>query len=241
VVRGTSPPAIVSSTPRLLAVVFALALAVAGCGSSAEPTTTTQPPIGGADSPSEALRELLTAVQDGDAEAASTVTIEAQVALLIALDGATAVEARGFLDSGVPEESLALFWDSFRDSYANSFGEDLSDMVVAAGGNVTVDGATFALVDVSLRRSNGETQWITQLMDGRWRVDLYATFASTFAQPLRLWLATLPDDADAAAIREAIAAQRASLLAAVDQQPLGPISDGVASQIKGLIADVGAG
>lgn len=228
--------------PRLLTVVLVLALVVAGCGSSTEPTTTTQPPVGGADSPSEALRGLLTAVQDGSVEDASTVTIDAQVALLVALDGAKAAEARRFLAEGVPEESLALFWDSFRDAYLSSFGEDLSEMVVAAGGNVTVDRTTFALVDVSLRRSNGETQWITQLgEDGRWRVDLFATFASTFAQPLRLWLATLPDDADAATVREAIATQRASLLAAVDQQPLGPISDGVASQIKGLVADVGAG
>lgn len=196
----------------------------------------------GAESPAAALSGLLKGVQDGNIEAASTMTIATQVALLIALDGATASEARSFLDDGVPKASRSMFWDSFRDTYSSSFGEDVSDMVIATGGRIMVDFVSFTLVSVSLRESDGQTRWITRLGDdGRWRVDLFATFASTFAQPLRLWLYTLHDNDDAAIVREAVAAQKASLLAAIDQEPLGPISEGVAGQIRGLLTDVGAG
>ena len=233
------------ATPMLRTLAASLVLLVvvllAGCQPSAQPTSTTQASSGGAASPASALRTLLTSVQNGDAESASTVTIDGQVALLIALDGATASEARRLIEEGVPEQSRSLFWTSFRDTYVSNFDEDVSEMLVAEGDRVTVDLVPFALVDVALRKTSGQARWITRTDEnGRWRVDLFATFASTFAQPLRLWLVTLPDDADSAVVRHAIAAQRPSLLAALQQEPLGPITPGVADQIRGLLTDVGA-
>jgi len=226
---------------RALAATVVFALAASGCTSSNQPTSTTRQSMAGAASPAAALRTLLTAVQEGDLDGATSATFDDQVALLIALDGATAAEARRLLEEGVPEQSRSIFWASFRDTYALNFGEGVSDMLVAEGDRVTVDLVSFALVDVALRKTSGQTRWVTRMdEEGRWRVDLFATFASTFAQPLRLWLTILPDDADTAVVRHAIAAQRPSLLAALQQEPLGPISPGVADQIRGLLTDVGA-
>lgn len=226
---------------RVLAAILLLAVTASGCTSADEPTSTTRPPAVGASSPTRALRTLLAAVQEGDLDEVARVTFDDQVALLIALDGATTSEARRLLDEGVPEQSRSMFWTSFRDTYARNFDEEVSDMLVAEHDRVTVDLVSFAVVDVALRKTSGQTRWITRLdNDDRWRVDLFATFASTFAQPLRLWLTTLRDDADAAIVRRAIAAQRPSLLAALQQEPLGPILPGVADQIRGLLTDVGA-
>ena len=225
----------------LRTLILVLVVAVSACTSSGQPTSTTQQSPTGAASPATALRTLLTDVQSGDLDGLAGVTFDEQVALLIALDGAPAAEARHLLENGVPRESRSMFWSSFRDTYSRSVGEELSDMVIAERDRVTVDLVSFAIVDVALRKTSGQTRWIARMdNEGRWRVDLFATFASTFALPLRLWLATLADDADTAVVRRAIAAQRPSLLAALREEPLGPISPGVATQIRGLLTDVGA-
>jgi hypothetical protein len=214
---------------------------VVGCSPASESSTTTTAALGGSVSPEAALRTLLSAVDAGDVEEASVVTFRDQVALLIALDGAPLHQAAEFIEDGVPEQSQKMFWESFRSTYAASFGESLSDMLVAEGGRATVDGVEFSLVEVALRKISGHSNWVARRdQEGRWRVDLFATFASTFAQPMRLWLATLADTLEVAVVRRAIAAQRPSLLAALQQQPLGPISPGIAQQIRGLLADVGA-
>jgi hypothetical protein len=226
---------------RAFAAILGLVLVVTGCTANEQPTSTTQHSTTGAASPTTALRTLLTDVQNGDLDGVAGVTFDDQVALLIALDGASAAEARHFLEDGVPQQSRSMFWASFRDTYSRSFGEDVSEMLVAERDRVTVDLVSFAVVDVALRKTTGQTRWITRMdEDGRWRVDLFATFASTFALPLRLWLTTLADDADTAVVRRAIVDQRPSLLAALQQEPLGPISPGIADQIRGLLTDVGA-
>jgi hypothetical protein len=228
---------------RAFAVVVAIAVTVAaaGCSPNVERTTTTSTIPSGTESPESALRTLLSAIDVGDVDAAASVTFEDQVALLISLDGATLDEAVAFIEDGVPSTSQALFWESFRATYTSNFEEALSDMVVAESGRVTVDGVEFSLIEVALRKNSGHTRWLARVdKNGRWRVDLFATFASTFAQPMRLWLTTLPNAPGIAVLRRAIAAQSPSLLAALQQQPLGPTSPGVAAQIRGLLADVGA-
>ncbi|HZJ48956.1 MAG TPA: hypothetical protein VFD97_08000 [Acidimicrobiia bacterium] len=225
---------------RLLAVV-AVAILVVGCSTPVEePTTTTTTPFG-AETPDAALRDLLSAVGGGDVSAANEMTDEDQVALLIALDGATLAEAVAMIDYGISEASLSAFWESFKGAYGRNVGEELDDMLVATGQQVTVDGVEFAIVEVALRKQTGQTKWIVRREEnGRWRVDLLATFAPTVALPMRLWLATLPDEPDVRVVRRAIAAQRPSLLTALQQHPLGPISPGVAEQMRGLLVDVGA-
>jgi hypothetical protein len=227
---------------RILVMSLILSVVVTGCASGSVPTSTTQHVQLGAETPSDALRTLLDAVEEGDVATAATVTIGEQVALLVALDDGTASEAASYLADGIPEESLEMFWSGFKEAYVASFGEDVSDMLIADGNRVTIDLVRFALVDVALRKTSGRTKWIARMNDdGRWVVDLFATFSSTFAQPLRLWLTTMPDSDDAVAVRKAIAAQRPSLLAALQQQPLGTMTAGTAEQIRALMSDVGAG
>lgn len=237
---SVEPGAIVTLMLRLLAVV-AVATLLVGCSQPPEEPTTTTTTLPGAGTPDGALRDLLSAVVVGDYSRASEVTDSEQVALLIALDGATLSEATAMLEDGIPEASLAAFWASFQDTYGRSVREELDDMLVAEGRTVTVDGVEFANIEVALRKGRGLARWIAYRDgSGRWRVDLFATFGPTVALPMRLWLATLPDDQDVRVVRSAIADQRPSLLAALQQQPLGPISPGVAEQIRGLLVDVGA-
>jgi len=232
--------AIVTLMLRLL-VVVAVATLLVGCSPPPEQPTTTTTTLLGAGTPDGALRDLLSAIVVGDLSRASEVTDNDQVALLIALDGATLSEATAMIEDGVPEASLAAFWASFQDAYRRNVREELGDMLVAAGGRVTVDGVEFANIEVALRKDSGLTRWIAYRDEsGRWRVDLFATFGPIVAQPMRLWLATLPDEPDVRVVKGAIASQRPSLLAALQQQPLGPISPGVAEQIRGLLGDVGA-
>ncbi|NIA24557.1 MAG: hypothetical protein GWP04_03210 [Gammaproteobacteria bacterium] len=225
---------------RFLAAVVVVTLVI-GCSAPPEEPTTTTTTLLGAATPDGALRDLLSAVEDGDLSRVSELTDREQVALLIALDGATLSEATAMLEEGIPEESLAAFWASFQDTYGRNVREDLGEMLVAAGRRVTVDGVEFANIEVALRKDSGLTRWIARRDEsGQWRVDLFATFGPTVAMPMRLWLTTLPDDPDIRVVRSAIADQRPSLLAALQQQPLGPISPGVAEQIRGLLGDVGA-
>ncbi|NOY56906.1 MAG: hypothetical protein GXP34_13120 [Actinobacteria bacterium] len=226
---------------RLLALVVVATLVVGCSAPSGESTTTTTTTVLGAETPDGALRDLLSAIGDGDLARASELTDDEQVALLIALDGATLSEATGMIEDGIPEASLAAFWTSFQDTYGRNVREGLGDMLVAAGPRVTIDGVEFANVEVALRKDSGLARWIAYRDEnGRWRIDLFATFGPTVALPMRLWLTRQPDDPDIRVVRGAIAAQRPSLLAALQQQPLGPISPGVAEQIRGLLGDVGA-
>ena len=226
---------------RLLAAIL-LVVALLGCAPSVPvTTTTTTKPAVGADTPDGALRTLLSAVGEDDLVGVATVTDDAQVALLIALDGAELSEVASMLRDGVPESSLTAFWASFQNTYARSLGEDVEGMLIGEGEHATVDGVEFAIVKSALRKSSGATEWIARReSDGSWRVDLFATFGPIFAQPMRLWLTTLPDDLETGVVRKALAAQRPSLLAAIQRHPLGPISPGVAEQMRGLLVDVGA-
>lgn len=238
---SVEPGAIVTEMLRIVTAA-ALMLLLIGCTPPVEgPSVTTTTTIAGAETPDGALRDLLSAVATGDVASAAKATDESQVALLIALDSATLTEAVAMLEDGVPESSAAAFWASFDHTYGRSAGEDLGDMLVATGQHVTVDGVEFVTVEVALRKTSGATSWLSRKgEDGRWRVDLFATFAPIVAQPMRLWLTTLPDEPDVGVVRRALAMQRPSLLASLQQQPLGPISPGVAEQIRGLLVDVGA-
>jgi hypothetical protein len=230
---------IVIEMPRRLAAVALVVLMAACSTGGTEPPTASSVVHGGADTPDGALRALLSAVDSVDVKTAAALTDPQQVALLVSLDGAPLAQTVSMLEEGVPEASLASFWGTFRDTYIRTFDEGLSDMLIAAGDQVTIDGVDFTLLDVAPRKGSGLTRWMAR-RDGGWRVDLFATFASTFAQPMRLWLVTLADEPDIAVVRRAIAAQRPSLLAALQQHPLGALSPGVAEQIRGLLADVGA-
>jgi hypothetical protein len=223
-------------------VVFVLMVVVAGCTAPSDvpATPSTTEPVG-AIAPDAALRDLFVALTADDFETVDDLVIEEQVALMIALEGASASEAATMLRDGVTRESEVVFWTAFRDTFPRSRRETLDELIVAEQSRFAVDDVEFALIDVSLRSEPGLSHWVVQRVDDRWRVDLFATFGSVVAVPLRLWLVTLSDDADTEEVRAAIARQRPSLLTALQRRPLGPIDPGTAEQIRGLLVDVGAG
>ncbi len=228
---------------RLVALLLVAIVLVAACTTPTEPSTapTVTTVATGSPTPGEAVRQLFAALDAEQVVAVEDLVIEDQVVLMIALEGASASEVAAMLERGIPETSEELFWTSFRDTFPRSTGEHLADLIVAEDSMFTIEEVHFATVDVSFRAEPGVSHWIVQQVDGRWKVDLFATFGPVVALPLRLWLATLPAGPDTETVKAAIARQRPSLLAALQRQPLGPIEPGVAQQIRGLLVDVGAG
>lgn len=228
---------------RTVSLLLALVALAAACTSPTEPPTpaTVTTVLTGAPTPDAAVRELFVAIDSEQIGGVEDLVVEDQVALLLALEGASAGEVAAMLDDGVSEPSEQMFWTTFRDTFPRSTGEHLADLIVAEGSVFTVEEVRFATVDVSLRTESGVSHWLVQQVGERWRVDLFATFGSVIAMPLRLWLATLPLGPDTDQIKAAIARQRPSLLATLQRQPLGPMDPGVAQQIRGLLVDVGAG
>ena len=103
-----------------------------------------------------------------------------------------------------------------------------------------MEGRGFATVAVALRQSEGSGDWIARRdTQGRWRLDLLATFGPSFATPFRDWLAGLDSSSDAEVAREALADQRSSLLAALQRQPFGPIGPETIAEVDSLLFEAG--
>lgn len=225
---------------KLAALVAVCAVVVLGACTGPPPAATTTTTQGGADTPEAALVRLIEAVDAGEYAETELVTFDNQLILLVSLEVSNAAETAGMLREGVPDSVRENFWGSFFTSFAAFAEEELSGLVIESGEEFSVEGKGFATVAVSLPESGGDGDWIVrQDEQGRWRLDLFATFGPAFASPFRDWLAGLEEGTDADMAVAALADQRASLLAALQRQPFGPISPAAMSQVDALLLEVG--
>lgn len=224
--------------PAAIAAVGA-ALVLGAC-TAVSPASTTTTTLGGADTPDAALVQLIDAVDGGDFAATELVTFDNQLVLLVSLEGSSVAETAGMLGAGVPDSVRENFWGSFFASFTAFTEEELSGLTIEGGEEFSVEGREFATVAVALPESGGNGYWIVRRDDqGRWRLDLFATFGPAFASPFRDWLAGLEAGTDTDTAIAALADQRASLLAALQRQPFGPISPAAMSQVDALLLEVG--
>ena len=223
--------------------VFVLALlvvAVAACTTASEPESTTTTTLGGAATPEEALTGLFEAIERGDYEGTAMVTFDDQLALMVSLEGFDVADTVSMLSDGLPDQVRTNFWRSFSTGFPSFAEEELTGVLIGGGEEFSVEGKNFATVTVALRQSEGSGDWIARRdTQGRWRLDLFATFGPSFATPFREWLSGLDSSPAADVARAALADQRASLLAALQRQPFGPIGPETMAEVDALLLEAG--
>lgn len=226
---------------RLAVILLALLLVVAvACAKTPEPESTTTTTLGGAASPGEALSELFDAIVNGRYQDTATLTFDDQLALMVSLEGFDVADTAAMLSDGLPDQVRENFWQSFAAGFPAFAEEDLAEVLIGTGEDFSVEGKRFATVPVALRQSEGSGDWIARKdSQGRWRLDLFATFGPSFATPFRGWLAGLTPGSDADLVRGAFAEQRASLLAALQRQPFGPIDPETMAEVDQLLFEAG--
>jgi hypothetical protein len=207
-----------------------LLLVLAGCQSGNDDQAP-EPPENGADSPVEAVEQLVELLNIPDFTNASALAYPGHSALAALAEGATFGEVAQALDQG-DSEVAANFWAGF----AQGTGSFLTGSVTTTPGSVAVeDGVEFHWVLVT--PSNGEERVIlTREADGH-RVDLFASFGAGLAErmlsPVERLLTTQTDDARQ--ILDALRATVPSLLVAVGNEGTSPEASQALTRLIELI------
>ena len=170
----------------ILALALAVVLIAPACGASDESPESSAPAV---------VAGWAEAVQAQDFEAASDAVFEPTMVLVLAAE--TAI----MLTDGVTPAVAAAYWSSFRDGFGAFAGQPISNLNVGASTEVEAGGADWSVVAVTAQ-DDATAAVFTQDADG-WKVDLVATLANGFVEPLSTYLASLPDDDDGDAIRTA--------------------------------------
>jgi hypothetical protein len=195
-----------------------VAVLAASCGGTAGTGETTITLGAGAGSPTQAVEDLGTFLQEGDFAAASSLAVPGQAALAALAEGASFGEVAEALENG-DTEMAANFWSGF----AQGAGETLTgELTLSEGGSQTESEVEFHIVDVA-SSSGGEGRVVTQEVDGH-RVDLFASFgaglSSSLIAPYEQLLETPSEDG--ATILEASRQVVPSLLVAASDPNLDP-------------------
>lgn len=173
--------------------VVALAVVVAACSSTDSAVIDTAPVV---------VEEWLVSVDARDFEAATAKTYEPALAIVIALENdLTTAETAAFLTEGIPASVSAAYWTSFQDGFDSFAGYPLSDLDVGGSEAIFTEGVQFAAVAVT-DPANGDGTIFTR--DDRDRqVDLVATLAPGFVDPLIRTYSELPSGTDGDVVRSA--------------------------------------
>ena len=163
--------------------------------------------------PAEAVAFWVDTLAIGSYQAAELVVDEAQVVLLIAVESYSAEVFEQLSADGVDPDVNAAFWSSFVGGFEAFTGAAITDVGVGAERPFEYGGRSFAEVD--LFSSRGEATVIAIVEDGRWYVDVLATFGPSFSSLFNLWIERLPPEATAP--RLALSQQATSLAVARDR------------------------
>jgi hypothetical protein len=164
-------------TPRwaVLALGAACVMATGACGSGA-PDAEPDTPGPGAASPTQAVEELVAALQDGDFAAASSLAVPGQAALASLAEGATFGQVADALRSD-DAAVAANFWGGF----AQGAGAYLTDSIeIEETGTVSSEGLEFHVIKV-MPPSEADREMLARDSDG-YRIDLFASFAPGLSQ-----------------------------------------------------------
>lgn len=171
----------------------------------------------------------------GAYEEADLVVGESQVVLLIAVESYSPEIYHQLADEGVDSEMSRNFWASFVGGFEAFTGAAITDVVVGEERQFVAEGRNFAEVD--LISSRGDATVIAMQDEGRWFVDVLATFGPSFSSLFNLWVERLP--ADATAPRAALGRQAVSLKVARDR--LNPeLDSGAAAELDRLLGQLGS-
>jgi hypothetical protein len=176
---------------RVLVVAFAIALAA--CSSADSAVIDTAPVV---------VEDWLVAVDDSEFEAATARTYEPAMAIVIALENdLTTAETASFLTEGIPASVSAAYWTSFQDGFDSFAGYPLSDLDVGGSEEIFAEGVQFAAVAVTDPAEGDGTIFTRDDRDRQ--VDLVATLAPGFVDPLIRTYSELPVGSDGDVVRAA--------------------------------------
>lgn len=174
-------------------VMLVLALLTAGCGSSGDDTEASPPSV---------VAGWAEAVEIRDFDAATASVFEPSLVIVMAAENSLpAPDVATMLNDGVTPAAAAAYWSSFREGFDAFAGRPISTLNVGSSKEFEAGGMPWALVTVSVQEESSAPTF-TRDADG-WAVDLVATLAPGFVEPLGTYLASLPDDDDGATIRDA--------------------------------------
>jgi hypothetical protein len=178
---------------RLAPFVLIVAAVVAGCGSSGGDTDSSPPAV---------VAAWAEAVQVRDFQAATDAVFEPSLVIVMAAENSLpAADTAAMLDEGVTPAAAAAYWASFREGFEAFAGRPISTINVGAATDIEAGDEEWAAVTIGVQEDTS-TAAFTRSVDG-WAVDLVATLAPGFVEPLGGYLASLPDDDDGATVRAA--------------------------------------
>jgi hypothetical protein len=178
---------------RTLLAVIPFAIAVAACSSSDSAVIDAAPVV---------VEDWLVSVDTNEFETATEKTYAPSMAIVIAVENdLTTVETAAFLTQGIPAPVAAAYWSSFEDGFAAFAGYPLSALTVGTSDEIFSEGVQFAAVGVT---DPGDGDGTIFTRDARARqVDLVATLAPGFVDPLLRTYDELPDGTDGDVVRTA--------------------------------------
>ncbi len=177
----------------LIPLVLALVMAASACGASEEDPESSPPAI---------VAGWAEAVEVRDFDTATAAVFEPSMVLVLAAENKLpASETAAMLADGVTPAVAAAYWSSFRDGFDAFAGRPISTLNVGSSEEIEAGDAHWAVVTV--RAQEDASAPVFTRDEGGWLVDLVATLASGFIEPLDAYLESLPDDADGDAVRQA--------------------------------------
>lgn len=177
---------------RLESVLVAILL-IAACGAEPGQPVESIPRAPGAASPTDAVNELVAAINVPDFADASRLAMPGQAALASLAEGATFGDVAGALRDG-DQEVAANFWAGFAQGAGSFLGGDIG---VEDAGELTREDVDFHQVSITTEDGGNRTVLVRE-SDG-YRIDLFASFGAGLADkmigPVERLLNTQGDDA----------------------------------------------
>ncbi|MCL1693898.1 MAG: hypothetical protein M3096_09455 [Actinomycetia bacterium] len=177
----------------LIPLFLALALVSAACGASEEDPESSPPAV---------VAGWAEAVEARDFDAATGAVFEPSMVIVLAAENnLPAAETAAMLADGVTPAVAAAYWSSFRDGFDAFAGRPISTLNVGASEELEAGDVRWAVVTV--RAQEDASAPVFTRDEGGWFVDLVASLAPGFIEPLAAYLESLPADADGDAVRQA--------------------------------------
>jgi hypothetical protein len=123
------------------------------------------------------------------------------VIVLAAENNLPASDTAAMLDGGITPAAAAAYWSSFRDGFDAFAGRPISTLNVGSSSEVETGGEAWSKVIVSVQEAASAPAFVRD--DDGWAVDMVATLAPGFVEPLLSYLQSVPDNEDGATIRDA--------------------------------------
>lgn len=223
------------SSPAMKRYLVALAVVVASCGGTAEPTTTTPP---SPDLASTVVSDWLAALEEGRFSDVAGLAHEKSSLIVIAAENQlSAEELEQLVEAGLPTELADEYWRSFADEFVRFSATPIGTIAVGDSEVFVLDGRTFAGVGLSSSDGGPTTEILVTFDVGMWHIDPTATFGPSLTRLIEsIALGAAPDSSTRELLREV---GRSSLRAGLGRAPGANLQPGFRQDLEALIESLG--